>query len=137
MKKTIVLAAFLLAGIASCTSQSADKKTETNTSPTTQAAAFQDLTVAEFKQKMTETGVVVLDVRTPEEIAGGKVEGATELDFRSPGFAAQLDKLDKSKTYLVYCRSGNRSGKACQLMTEKGFTKLYNLAGGYTAWTKE
>ena len=137
MKKTTLLAAILLVGIISCTSQSADKKTETNTSPTAQAAPYQDLTVAEFKQKMTEPDVVVLDVRTPEETAEGKIEGATELDFQSPDFAAQLDKMDKSKTYLVYCRSGNRSGKTCELMSEKGFAKFYNLAGGYTAWTTE
>lgn len=87
-----------------------------------------------FAKKMQEKDVVLLDVRTPEEIAQGKIAGAAELDFRSPDFAAQVDKLDKNKTYLIYCRSGNRSGQACKMMADKGFTSLYNLAGGILAW---
>lgn len=83
---------------------------------------------------MSVPGVVVLDVRTPEETAQGKIQGAIELDFRSPDFAAEVAKLDPEKTYLVYCRSGNRSGKACHLMAEKGFKNLFNLSGGYLAW---
>jgi len=90
---------------------------------------------AEFKKLQTEPNTVVLDVRTPEEVAGGIIQGASLfLDYHSAEFAQQLDGLDKEKTYLVYCRSGNRSGKAGAMMQEKGFKKLYNLEGGISAW---
>ncbi len=95
---------------------------------------YEDLNATSFELKMKDRGVVLLDVRTPEETALGKIEGATELDFFSPDFEAEIDKLDKNKTYLIYCRSGKRSGKTCALMAQKGFKHLFNLAGGYNAW---
>lgn len=73
---------------------------------------------------------VIIDVRTPAEFAGGKLPGAKNIDIFSKDFTNQIDKLDKDKTYLLYCRSGNRSGQACNIMAGLGFTKLYNLAGG-------
>lgn len=79
--------------------------------------------------------MVLLDVRTPEEIADGKISGALEIDFYGDNFAAEIDKLDKSKHYLVYCRSGGRSAKSIIMMKEKGIEKCTNLAGGYTDWS--
>jgi rhodanese-related sulfurtransferase len=76
---------------------------------------------------------VLLDVRTAGEIAAGKIEGALSLDFFDPTFDQKLGKLDKAKTYFVYCRSGQRSANACRSMHEMGFAKLYNLAGGILA----
>jgi len=78
--------------------------------------------------------LIILDVRTPEEYAGGYIAGAVNLDFKSPDFAAKLDALDKTKTYLVYCRSGGRSAKAMGIMKEKGFNRVYNLRGGIMEW---
>ena len=104
-------------------------------SNSTSSSAFQNLSVADFKAKMASPDIVVLDVRTPAEIADGKIAGAMELDFRSSDFASELDKLDKEKTYLVYCRSGGRSSKSCKMMAEKGFHKIYNLDGGFRAWS--
>jgi len=59
------------------------------------------------------------------------------LDFRAEDFSEKLDGLDKDKTYFVYCRSGHRSSNACKMMADKGFGKIYNLVGGYLAWSKE
>lgn len=101
------------------------------------ASAYQNIDVATFKKLMSGSNVVVLDVRTPGEIAQGKIAGAMELNFNSPDFAQQTAKLDKSKTYLVYCRSGNRSGQACNIMQQQGFGKLYNLKGGMIAWGQQ
>jgi rhodanese-related sulfurtransferase len=98
---------------------------------------FEDLTVAEFQQKMDEGNAIVLDVRTPEETAAGIVPGAKEIDFRGDGFKEKLEALDKDETYLVYCKSGGRSSSACSMMEEMGFKKVYNLVGGYTAWSAE
>ncbi|THH36462.1 rhodanese-like domain-containing protein [Neolewinella litorea] len=98
------------------------------------APAHENLSPAEFAEKMKGENVVVLDVRTPGEIRDGKIDGALELDFRDPQFATKLAELDRDPTYLVYCAVGGRSNQACELMTEAGFQKVYNLDGGYTAW---
>ncbi|UOG77001.1 rhodanese-like domain-containing protein [Hymenobacter tibetensis] len=73
---------------------------------------------------------VLLDVRTPAEFAAGHLQGAENLDFRAPDFPAQVAKLDKSNTYVLYCASGNRSGKTNTLMQEAGFKHVVN-AGSF------
>ena len=97
---------------------------------------FSNIDVTEFKNLMKDSNTVILDVRTPGEISAGKIAKAKEIDFMNPSFGSRVDSLDKEKTYLVYCRSGNRSSKACNVMSSKGFTKLYNLSGGYGAWSR-
>ncbi len=77
---------------------------------------------------------VILDVRTPEEFAEGYVEDAILIDFYSESFRSEVNALDKNKTYLIYCRSGNRSGKALKIMEELGFTEVYNISGGMLEW---
>lgn len=84
----------------------------------------------EAKKLLKQRNVVVLDVRTPEEFGTGHLRGAQNLNFRDPNFPTLLAGLDTAKTYVVYCASGNRSGKASVLMQEKGFRRLVN-AGAY------
>jgi rhodanese-related sulfurtransferase len=81
----------------------------------------------------TTAGAVLLDVRTPSEYAGGCVPGAVNLDIMSADFQHKINALDKDKAYFVYCRSGNRSGQACQFMKSLGL-KAFNLVGGIGAW---
>lgn len=95
-----------------------------------------DLNVEQFKAKMTEENIVILDVRTPEETAEGKIAGAIEIDYRNDSFEQKIAELDKDKTYLVYCRSGGRSLSACEHMASQDFKNLNNLLGGYTAWNE-
>lgn len=97
-------------------------------------AVYEDLSPAEFAERIGGENTVLLDVRTPGEIAKGKIEGALEMDFRAPDFADQIKQLDPDKTYLIYCASGGRSGKTCGMLNEVGFDKVYNLKGGYSAW---
>ena len=99
--------------------------------------AFVDLNIEEFKKMMHQPNVVILDVRTPEETALGKIDGAIEIDVKDPSFDQKIQALDKEKTYLVYCASGGRSVKSCNKMANLGFNNLYNLVGGYTAWSSE
>lgn len=80
---------------------------------------------------------VVLDVRTPEEYAGGHLEHAVNIDYYSSNYRAALGELDKTKTYLIYCRSGNRSGKSLSIMEELGFKRVYDIAGGFVQWERE
>ena len=79
-------------------------------------------------------GLVVLDIRTPEEFAEGHIEDALMIDFYDEDFSEQLDALDKSVPYLVYCRSGNRSAQSVSTFEGLGFAEIYELDGGIVAW---
>lgn len=96
-----------------------------------------NMNVSEFSKKITESGVVILDVRTPSEFAEGYIEGAQNIDFQSGNFENEIAALDKNVTYAVYCRSGNRSGQAAKIMHDAGFHDVYNLDGGVIDWTSE
>lgn len=76
---------------------------------------------------------VILDVRTASEYGDGHVENSKNIDFYSDEFEAHLRKLDKTKLYLLYCRSGNRSGQATRLMKTLGFTHAENLGSLHQA----
>ena len=89
-----------------------------------------------IETRQSDPDFVILDVRTPAEVAEGRIAGACALDFRSPDFADKIKDLPRGKTYLVYCRSGNRSAKAVKLMQDAGFTDLINLGGGVVDWEK-
>jgi rhodanese-related sulfurtransferase len=80
---------------------------------------------------------VIIDVRTPEEFAKGHIENAINIDFRSKTFRDDLDRLDKNKTYLIYCRSGRRSGLSIPTMKELDFRAVYHLLGGIIHWKAE
>ena len=98
------------------------------------SSSAMDLNVSEFSKKVTEAGIITLDVRTPGEFIEGHIDGAQLIDFQSGNFEKEIASLDKDQTYAVYCRSGNRSGEAVKVMSEAGFTKLYNLDGGVIDW---
>ncbi|MBN2736667.1 MAG: rhodanese-like domain-containing protein [Spirochaetales bacterium] len=80
---------------------------------------------------------VVLDVRTQGEYDAGHLPGAVLLDFYQPDFKEELDKLDKDKSYLVYCRSGNRSGQTLYMMADLKFSSAVNMMGGMIRWVAE
>ena len=77
---------------------------------------------------------VILDVRNPDEFAAGHIAGAVNVCFRCSTFLDDVAALDKSKTYLVYCASDNRSGQATAQMDQQGFLHLYDLDGGINRW---
>lgn len=97
---------------------------------------FENINAERFEELIKNLGdkAVILDVRTPAELAEGSVEGHIMLNFNSPEFYSEIEELDKEKTYLIYCRSGNRSMHACMAMADEGFEKLCNLVGGIQAW---
>lgn len=77
----------------------------------------------------------VLDVRTEAEFIEGYIPKATNIDiYKGQGFLDEVNKLDKSANYYVYCRSGARSAQACAIMQQNGFENTYNLIGGITEW---
>ncbi len=98
---------------------------------------MEDLTQEEWAEQLANDGnAVVLDVRTDDEVAEGIIPNAIHIDiYKGQEFIDEIEALDKSKNYYVYCRSGNRSGKACQIMEQLGFENAYNLEGGMLEWT--
>lgn len=98
-------------------------------------ALFKNVDVTGAKDLIASNpDIVILDVRTPNETKDGMLPNAIEIDYRSSTFEADISKLDKSKKYLVYCKSGGRSVSACKKMNSAGFTDLINMKGGYSAW---
>lgn len=82
-----------------------------------------------------DSNAVIIDVRTPRECTDGIIENAIMIDFLdTSSFKRRIEKLDKNKNYYVYCRSGNRSAKACQLLNNLGIDNTFNLIGGMMAW---
>lgn len=91
----------------------------------------QSLQAGDFLAHYEKTsGAVLLDVRTPVEYHSGHIEGATNIDFENVSFDSEIKKLDTTKMYFVYCRSGNRSGQAISVMKKYGIKNIYELKGG-------
>ena len=80
---------------------------------------------------------IILDVRTVEEFTERYTENTILIDYYSESFRDELNQLDKNKLYLIYCRSGNRSGKALDIMEELNFKEVYNVLGGIITWNTE
>jgi len=100
------------------------------------ARGFRNLSVEEFAQMSTNQANIILDVRTPKEFEAGHLPRAVNVDVLAADFDQKIASLDKARTYLVHCASGGRSVTACKQLGELGFPKLYNLSGGFKAWTR-
>jgi|GEM_PF-555183 len=97
-----------------------------------------DLDVATFEEHIKKEEFTIIDVRTTEEIAEGKIiDSALEINFYDDDFTEQLAALDPDENYLIYCRSGNRSNQAANLMSQLGFTSAQHLKGGINAWQRD
>ncbi len=98
-----------------------------------------DLSQEDWETQLeNDNNAFILDVRTPEEVEEGYIPGATNIDiYLGQEFLEELEKLDKTKNYYVYCRSGNRSGQACAIMNSIGIENAYNLEGGFMNWEGE
>ena len=116
----------LLLGCSSAVIRAEDKPTEKST--------VLKLDVEQFDRKRHDSDAVVLDVRTANEFQEGHVPGAVNLDIHDPQFAEKLKALDKSKTYLVHCAKGYRSGLASAQMSKIGFEHLFDFNGGFVSW---
>lgn len=78
----------------------------------------------------------ILDVRTAIEVEEGKIPKALNIDILNPNeFMSEIEKLDKSLHYFVYCKAGMRSAQACAIMQQLGFDHTYNLDGGFSQWS--
>ena len=95
---------------------------------------YKNIDAEEFAALKGLDNHMVLDVRTPPELSEGEIPGHIMINFFDRDFRQKIAKLDRSNAYLVYCRSGGRSGQACAALAEMGFAGLYNLQGGIQAW---
>lgn len=95
-----------------------------------------DLSQDEWVEQLeNDDNAVILDVRTPEEMEEGYIPDAINIDiYLGQGFLDEIEKLDNSKNYYVYCRSGNRSRQACALLNKIGIPNAFNLEGGFIEW---
>lgn len=121
------MAVAALTGVSACS-------TNSPMSGSTSQATSQHMAAGDFASAIKAPGTIVLDVRTPAEFSSGHLPEAKNVDFEDTDFPTRIAALDKNATYAVYCRSGNRSGKAMEQMAAAGFTHVYDLAGGISAW---
>ena len=91
----------------------------------------------EFKLGIAHEDSVLIDVRSSREITEGMIPGAIHLDIMTGAFSKAASEMDPSKSYYIYCRSGNRSGAACSFLAQKGFNNLHNLRDGIMSWDGE
>ena len=130
-----LLIVFMVPAVLSgCLSREAEVASSENTS------IIEDVNLEEayalIVDNLSNPDFVIIDVRTPGEYASGHIEDAINIDFYAEDFDEQLDELDRDKIYLIYCQSGNRSGKALDKMEALGFQEVYNMLGGIVNWER-
>jgi len=126
----LILVAFVLSGMVACFQSAASAAVD--------AAFLKNVSPADAQiligQNAVDPSFIVLDVRTPPEFLGGHIAGAIDVDYLDASFSDRIAALDAAASYLVYCESGHRSGPAAQMMHRSGFTRIYSLEGGFSAW---
>jgi len=96
-----------------------------------QSDGVKNLSQQDLDTKLQDESVVLIDVRTSTEVASGYIpEAEYFIDINGANFEQKIAELDTTKTYVIYCRSGARSGRAASYMSRNGFTEVYNLEGG-------
>ena len=95
-----------------------------------------NLTQEQWNERLSkDDNAIVLDVRTSEEHANGRIPNSINIDiYQGQGFVYKIDELDKSKNFYVYCLSGARSAQACMILNQLGINNAYNLMGGIMQW---
>ncbi|MDQ6985757.1 MAG: rhodanese-like domain-containing protein [Candidatus Dojkabacteria bacterium] len=111
-----------------------DKCANDSEGNTESIAQFQTVNASDFQKEIVEQDAVILDIRTKDEYDLGRISNSINIDYYSPRFRNELEKLDKDAEYKIYCNSGNRSKTALDIMKELGFTNVTELKGGIQAW---
>ncbi|MFC2066266.1 rhodanese-like domain-containing protein [Chloroflexota bacterium] len=131
---TVMIAALLLlvAGLVA-TGSCAEKAMEAPGQPIIKDISAQEA-LDLIQENQENPDFIIVDVRTPQEFADGHIENAINIDFNSGAFQNEIGKLDRNKKYLIYCRSGNRSRGALDVMIELDFREVYHLYTGIISW---
>lgn len=140
ISRLLLVAAVTLAGyaFAACASPAAPADTITQSTPAQVAAAApvespQNIAPQEYDTQFIQGGTAhqLIDVRTPQEFAGGHIAGAVNIPVEE--IAGRLGEVAQDQPVVVYCRSGNRSAQAAQILDQAGYAPVYDL-GGIGAW---
>ncbi len=141
MRRTAWLTPLIFAGatLAACggsTDTSSDDTTRATVAAAPTASGLRLVSAEDANAALVDApdDLVILDVRTPEEFAEGHIDGAVMIDFYRDDFATELAKLDPDASYVLYCRSGNRSGQTLELMEGLEFQNVQDVDGGIVAW---
>jgi len=118
MKKKIILLFLLFGAMSSIHAQTAPKK-----------IANTDKSASSIQDEVKSGKAYLVDVRTPQEYQSGHLKYTQNIDYNGYGFGSAIGKLNKTKPVYLYCRSGNRSGKALDTLKAQGFKNFYNLGG--------
>jgi rhodanese-related sulfurtransferase len=129
MNKFILSVFAIVLTLSSCSS---DKSNSQSTEQTATSATVVNLSAKEFSEK-SPSGTI-LDVRTPGEVAQGKIDGAVVIDFYQSDFLDQVSKISKDQEIYIYCAVGARSEEAARMLLQQGYTKVYHLQGGIQSW---
>lgn len=122
----------------SCTPQAGSSKSCCSTAGSSSTSVTASLSPKVFKKQFKKAkNKVLIDVRTSEEFTEGHLKKAQNIDYQSDNFEDQVSKLDKSKTYFLYCRSGRRTTGAVEVMQKNGFESIVVLEGGLLAWEEQ
>jgi len=145
MKKFFIITPLILLTLSGCQGIAA-RESFNEQQPASRAETTQNLpdteiksvSLYEFKKLMAKPKYTLIDIRTPEETAQGKIQSsAIEIDFYADDFQNKLSSLDRTGKYLIYCRSGNRTGQTLKIMQDLGFETAYDLDGGINVWDEE
>lgn len=120
-------------GVIGCEKKQANSSVEVVMAAATEAVIIEPRELSHLLREKTE--LVVVDIRTPAEFAGGHIEGAVNIDFQTEGFAEAIAALDAGVPTVFHCRSGGRSGQAQSLFESLPFTELYHFAAGSNGWS--
>lgn len=102
------------------------------------AQNVKNVSAVEFKKLMTEQNTVVIDLRTNDEInSKGFIKNMQQIDYLAKDADSKIEKLDRSKSYLLYCAGGGRSADAAEQMIKLGFKNVINLEKGFDDWKKQ
>ena len=123
MKKQFFLLGIIISALGFCLTACGGSK-----------AVFKTVDAASATSIAAKKNIIVLDVRTPEEFTEGHLPNAVNIDILNPSFTENINKLDKKKKYLVYCRSGHRSTQAVEVMKGLKFINVTNMLGGFLQW---
>lgn len=135
MKYTLLI--ITLSMLLACSSSNQSHSNETSEALSQKENIPENIDIDTFDRLREKGEFEVIDVRTLEEFEQGHIPGAKVVDVKSSDFQDKIAQMDKDKEYLVYCRSGNRSSKALQIMKEAGFTNAHNVEGGYLKWSEK
>lgn len=142
MKKIIFFIGVFTITLTSFTACNGQETPQKNTSPSKQQIEQQqtemeviEMSAKEFKKVVDHGDAQLIDIRTQREYDSGHIPGTDlHMDMRNPNFKDELNKLDKTKPYMVYCHSGGRSRATLRAMKAMGFTKVYHLTRGMLDW---